>query len=307
MVMMNTYLEKMVKDQNNNQIEFYNPSGTLWKGLSDKFEKNIKQHGVENVQTQDYYNSLFSDILDISSINKGISIWSYYNFLKLKDRHNIFEKTKALSAGHKDFDVATVVGRKAKEDDIIINWDYLISVDTIQTLVEQNERILYDDFKICEIGAGWGRVAYYLTQVNNKISYHIFDIAHILYISHEYIKENVSHTKVFDYDESKINLTNGVLREGISFYTPHFLENFKEKEFDLTINIASFQEMSLNQVSEYFKRINEKSKSLYTQQRYSDLDMNYSKYPKYNNWEKTLDKDVNFHPWWFEQYFKIKE
>lgn len=295
----------MAEDQNDNKIEFYNPSGTLWKDLSRKFEKNIRLHGVGNVQTQEYYNSLFSDILDLSRVNKGVSLWSYYKFLKSKDTHNIFEKTQVLSAGHKDFDVTKTVGRRRKEDDIIINWDYLISVDTIQTLAEQNETILFDDVKICEIGAGWGRLAYYLTQVNSNVSYHIFDIAHILYISHEYMKENVSHIETFNYEKSRINLMNGETRKGISFYTPHFFENFKAKEFDLTINIASFQEMSPHQVSEYFKRINKKSKSLYTQQRYSDLDMSYDEYPKYDNWEKTFDKDANFHPWWFEQFYKI--
>ena len=55
----------------------------------------------------------------------------------------------------------------------------------------------------------------------------------------------------------------------------------------------------------YYKKINQLSDNFYNQQRYKDLDMEYNKYPLYNNWEKVFDKDINFHPLWFEQYFKI--
>jgi hypothetical protein len=64
--------------------------------------------------------------------------------------------------------------------------------------------------------------------------------------------------------------------------------------------------MNHGQVSGYFNKINDLSKMLYTQQRYSDLDMNYEKYPQYTNWDKVLDKDANFHPLWFEQAYIIE-
>jgi hypothetical protein len=63
--------------------------------------------------------------------------------------------------------------------------------------------------------------------------------------------------------------------------------------------------MNIGQVTNYYKKINQLSDNFYNQQRYKDLDMEYNKYPLYNNWEKVFDKDINFHPLWFEQYFKI--
>jgi hypothetical protein len=278
----------------------------LWAEISKNFKNTLSNGGIANIQAQSYFNSLFSYVLSIGNLSKEISIWSYYNYLKSKDKFGILHKTKVLSANEYDFNVSDIVGRESKKEDIILNWDYLISVDTIQTLAEQDSRILTDAFKICEIGAGWGRVAYYITQVNDRISYSIFDIPSVLYISHEYLSQNVKHTKVFDYKSSKSSLSENSVGNGILFYTPHLLEEVEDGGFDLIINIASLQEMSFNQVENYFKVINKKGKSFYTQQRYSDLDMNYSKYPKYDNWVKILDKDVNFHPLWFEQFYAIK-
>lgn len=296
----------MISDLESCDIMFYKPSDTLWKNLSEQVSQITSTQGVKNVQSQDELNEIFSGVLGFKNLNTDIPLWLYYNYLKDKDIFGILELTKALPSNKYDFNPSTIIGRPKRNNEKIINWDYLITVDTIQTLASINPSILTDSLNICEIGAGWGRVAYYLTQVNKNLSYHIFDIPHVLYVSHEYLIKNVKHTEVYDYKKSKKQLKENIFKSGIFFHTPHFLEHFNNKTFDFTINIASFQEMNFRQVEGYFKKINETSKILYTQQRYFDLDMRYDKYPNFLNWEKVLDKDVNFHPLWFEQAFIIK-
>ena len=234
------------------------------------------------------------------------------NEVKSKDKYNLLEKTTALPSGNPNLDYnpySEIVGRPTNRENKIINWDYLISLDTIMTIFEYNPEFIKNPTTVCELGAGWGRIGYYMTQINNKISYNIFDIPHTLLISSDYIYNNTSHIKVFQYRETKENnfKTKELLiqNSGLNFYTPNKLEDFEDKCFDLIINIASFQEMNLSQVSNYFKKINQLSDNFYNQQRYQDLDMEYIKYPVYDNWDKLLDKDINFHPLWFEQYFKI--
>jgi len=299
-------LSKMISDVEKSSIEFYKPSSTCWEGLSKFVDREIMTKGIHNVQSQDRLNSLFSYVLDLGNLKSEIPLWLYYNYLKTKDTYGVLELTSALPSVNKDFKPSSVKGRPVENNEKLLNWDYLISIDTIQTIAEINPSILKDSLNICEIGAGWGRVGYYLTQVNKNLSYNIFDIPHTLYIAHEYLKKEVKHTQVYDYEESKDLLTKKIIKPGILFYTPHFLEHFENKSFDLVINIASFQEMNYGQVSGYFNKINDLSNMLYTQQRYSDLDMNYKKYPQYMNWDKVLDKDVNFHPLWFEQAYIIK-
>jgi hypothetical protein len=299
------FLKQMVIDVEENNINFYKASDTLWEGISESFQHLINNNGINNIQSQDEFNNLFSYVLDIGNLKKEIPMWLYFNLLKSKDEFGILAKTSALPSDKYDFSSFSIKNRPIQNTEKIINWDYLISVDTIQTIVSKNPKILYEPLNICEIGAGWGRIAYYLTQINKNISYHIFDIPHVLYISHEYLRNNVNHINTYNYEKSKEILKLDANKSGIFFHTPHFLENFKEKFFDLTINIASLQEMNLLQVEEYFKKINLTSKMFYTQQRYSDLDMCYDKYPKYVNWETIIDKDVNFHPLWFEKLYKI--
>ena len=299
------FLNEMIYDVEKNEISFYNPSDTLWKNLSNVFSNTIATQGIKNIQNQDEFNNLFSYVLPYGNLKNEIHLWLYFNLLKERDTFGILNKTTALPSEIYDFTSSSIPNRPLRNNEKIINWDYLISIDTILTISSINPEILNSPLKVCEIGSGWGRVAYYLTQINKDISYHIFDIPHVLYVSHEYLKENVKHTDFYNYKESKILLKEKTQRHGIFFYTPHFLEEFENKTFDLTINIASFQEMNQEQVNGYFKKINQLSNSLYTQQRYSDLEMNYEKYPIYENWEKLLDKDVNFHPLWFEKFYRI--
>ena len=299
-------LLNMIYDVKKSPIEFYKPSASCWKELSKIIDHTVMEEGINNVQSQHQLNSMFSYVLELGNLKSEIPLWVYYTYLKSKDTYGILESTSALPSDSLDFSASSIKGRPVKNNEKLLNWDYLISIDTIQTIAEINPSILKDTLNICEIGAGWGRVGYYLTQVNKNISYNIFDIPHTLYVAHEYLKKEVKHTQVYDYKESKNLLSKKIFKPGISFYTPHFLELFENKSFDLVINIASFQEMNYNQVSGYFNKINDLSNMLYTQQRYSDLVMNYQKYPQYSNWNKVFDRDVNFHPLWFEQMYVIE-
>lgn len=305
-------LDLMISDAADNKIEEYSASAVLWASLSEGLNNYLNTVGIQNIQNQNCYNDSFSYIFSLSlELKSQIALWLYYNLLKSRDRFGILDKTEILASNNIDIDFtpSTINGRPDKVGDKLINWDYLISLDTIITIAEKYPDIVTEPITVCEVGAGWGRVAYYLTQINNKISYNIFDIPHILLISSEYLRNSTNHTKVFTYQEtsknclySKSQLLNN---PGITFSLPNKLEYFEKKSFDLFINIASFQEMNIKQIEKYFERVNSLSSYFYTQQRYKDLEMDYTKYPNYNNWTKLLDKDINFHPLWFEQFYKV--
>lgn len=289
---------------------FYKPSEVIWKQTCDDFEHNrFNNEGIGDVQLQSY-NSAFASILNLNStfvpgvkLSYDVAMWSLYNILKMRDVNKILDRTNVLISGgsREHIDPELVVGRPIHMDRRKLTWDYLFSMDTILRIVEQYPEVMYGDVDICELGAGWGRLAYYFTQVNPNIRYHIFDIPQVLIISHEYLKKSIRHTRVFSYNESRINEGES----GIRFFTSNKLEDVNKKSFDLFINQASFQEMSYEQVSGYFERINFTSKRFYTFQRYNDLVMNYNKYPIYNNWVKKYDNDCIFDPLWFEQFYII--
>ena len=302
-------LDKMKTDMERTSKTFYKPSSFFWKRLVDDFEnKRFKKEGIGEIQSQSY-NSLFAFLSGHKSMLTGhanidfeICLWTFYNLLKTRDKYGLLDKTEALIAvGNPYLDTDLVVGRPSNLERKKLTWDYLFSMDTILRIVEHYPQILTDAIDVCEVGAGWGRLSYYFTQINSKLRYHIFDIPHVLLISHEYLARSAKHTKVFTYDESKISEGE----PGIRFFTSNMLEGLNGKIFDLFINQASFQEMTLEQVTGYFERIDTLSKRFYSFQRYECLEMEYKKYPIYQNWKKTYDADCCFDPLWFEQFFII--
>lgn len=304
-------LSRMKTDLQKATNSFYKPSDFFWKRIVDDFEnRRFKNEGIGEIQSQSY-NALFAFLSGHKSMLTGhanidfeISLWTFYTLLKSRDKHGLLDKTEALIAtdGSLYLDTDRVVGRPSHLEKKKLTWDYLFSMDTILRIVDHYPQVLTDELNICEVGAGWGRLSYYFTQVNNKLRYHIFDIPHVLLISHEYLARSTKHTRVFTYDESSV--ADG--EAGIKFFTSNKLEGLEGKTFDLFINQASFQEMTLEQVTGYFERIDTLSKKFYSFQRYECLDMEYSKYPVYKNWEKVYDTDCCFDPLWFEQFFVIK-
>jgi putative sugar O-methyltransferase len=303
-------LERMKNDLGRAKNSFYKPSDFFWKRIVDDFERRrFRNEGIGEIQSQSY-NTLFaflsghkSSLTGHDNIDFEICLWTLYMLLKSRDKHGLLDKTEALIAtdGSLYLDTDRVLGRPNHLEKKRLTWDYLFSMDTVLRIVEHYPEILTEELSICEVGAGWGRLSYYFTQVNNKLRYHIFDIPHVLLISHEYLARSTKHIKVFSYDTS--NVSNN--EPGIRFFTSNRLEDLDGKTFDLFINQASFQEMTLDQVVGYFERINTLSKRFYSFQRYECLDMEYKRYPIYTNWTKTYDADCCFDPLWFEQFFVI--
>ncbi len=69
-----------------------------------------------------------------------------------------------------------MAGRPDHREKKNLTWDYLITLDTIINIAEMYPQIVTDPCVIVDLGAGWGRIGYVLTQINDNISYHILDI-----------------------------------------------------------------------------------------------------------------------------------
>ena len=201
-----------------------------------------------------------------------------------------------------------------------MTWDYLISMNTIINIATLYPDIVDKAIVVGELGAGWGRIAYYLTQVNKLISYNIFDVPPVLFISHEYLSDNLHHQHVVQYRDTREfdSFDRNFLLDapGVRFYLSSDLVKFAPKSIDLFISVATFQEMSLEQTTAYFDDIDRLSNYFYNQQRYSEgkhihtngwngPTMDFDMYPNKSNWNCLLDQDVAFNPIWFEQFYKI--
>jgi len=293
--------------------DFYKPSDVLWKMYSNDFEWRLMNEGINDVQSQEFNKtfSLFSPFTAKLHYFHS-SMWLLYNNIKKRDKFSLLEKTEALLTGDANlyFNPSSIIGRQESKAPKNLTWDYLISLDTILNIAEEFPEIISEPCVIGEIGAGWGRIGYFLLQINKKISYNIFDIPHTLLISQEFLRDRVSSNNIFDYEtNNKIEKFDKLLllnEPGIRFNLSCDIEKYANKSIDVFLSVATFQEMSFDQVNSYFDVIDKKGNYLYIQQRYKDLVMQHSLYPCKDNWNVMFDRDVTFHPLWFEKMFKIQ-
>lgn len=110
---------------------------------------------------------------------------------------------------------------------------------------------------ICELGGGYGRNAYVFLEALPRVKYILMDIPPALYVAQEYLSNLFSDRKIFRFRdctsfrevESEFNAAD------IVFLLPHQARLLPAKKVDLFINISSLQEMTYDQVNEYFKLI----------------------------------------------------
>ncbi len=294
--------------------DYYKPSGVLWDSLTAQFESILTEKGIGEIQSSELNHSF--SLLDNDVFRTHYfkcALWLLYNNIKGKDKHHLLKVTEPLLPAGIDpelvYNAASVAGRPQHLEKKNLTWDYLITLDTIINIADAYPQLITDPCVVADLGAGWGRIGFVLMQVNENISYHVLDIPNSLIISQEYLREHLKgKCAVYEYienrDKKRFTRAELLAKNGASFHISSDLEKFDDKSIDVLINVASFQEMSLSQITSYFSVIDKKAKYLYTQQRYQDLDMNHSIYPYLANWKKLFDRDVTFLPHWFEAMFR---
>jgi len=139
----------------------------------------------------------------------------------------------------------------------------LISQDLATSAIELNFIAQHVDLsktcRVAEIGAGYGRLAYVMAVTFPHLQYCIFDIPPALAISQTYLVAVLGETVVQPVQPN--GTTAGLVAHSpqrMRAFLPHQLELFPDGYFDLVINISSFDEMSREQVENYFSLIDKK-------------------------------------------------
>lgn len=169
------------------------------------------------------------------------------------------------------------------------------------------------DFRIAELGAGYGRLGHvYLSAVPNA-SYCIIDIPPALYVAQRYLTEVFPDQTVFkfrefaSFEEVRSEFENSRLR----FLSAHQIELLPPDQFDLFVNISSLHEMTREQVANYIKHIDRLCRgSFYSKQwRISNAKVNgyrlkESEYPIPNNWEEVFHRQHSIQRLFFEALYR---
>jgi hypothetical protein len=123
--------------------------------------------------------------------------------------------------------------------------------------------------RICEIGGGSGRVAYWSWRLG-MTSYTLVDLPHVNVVQGYYALKSLPSEAVSLYGEA----APGTAGERLQILPAHVVEELRDPRFDLVLNQDSFPEMSAATVTEYLRwirrschgslmSINHESKSVY--------------------------------------------
>lgn len=179
---------------------------------------------------------------------------------------------------------------------ILIN-NKLVSQDILNSFLDYKSISQCCDLSltkcVLELGAGYGRTAYYLLRKHTHLTYIIVDIPPALYIAQRYLTEqfpdkpNVKFSKNLSAEE----LQRAINDRAIIFLTPDQLRLVGDKEVDLSIAIDNLHAMSTQQVANYFDEFNRVSTMFYftywpgMRIPFDDYSFDSSKWPVKQNWQ----------------------
>lgn len=167
---------------------------------------------------------------------------------------------------------------------------------------------------VLEIGGGYGRNAHVILSLNPNAKIVLVDILPALYIAQRYLSSVFNDRKVFKarkffcYDEVKDELESS----SIVFLLPHQLSLIPDKQFDLAMNVSSFGEMSLDQISWYFNQIKRLTcKYFYMKQwdvsknPFDNLVITKSDYPYPEKWKQIYTRNCAVQTEFFETLYEV--
>jgi putative sugar O-methyltransferase len=113
------------------------------------------------------------------------------------------------------------------------------------------------NFRVGELGAGYGRLAPVFLSALPGSSYTIIDIPPALYVSQRYLTEVLPELPAFKFRDftSFDQVKTEFERSRIRFLAAHQIELLPRDSFDLFVNISSLHEMVLPQIEHYLKQI----------------------------------------------------
>ncbi len=287
--------------QDNTRAGFpFAPRG-VWIELCRDFHEKFQSQGVPSDDIT-YFNQSFSQSLPGSPRYHRYAVYMLYRLVKQRDTHDLLGR----------FDFSTSSGYEVTIDGRRYAWDTLISLDTILSIAEAYPQLLSAPLVVADLGAGWGRIGYFLKRINPRITYISLDLPEISMIAMAVLPKLLPSERANLYGQARASatLSRAQLGEyGLWFLGSQDLLKIEDGAIDVFINVASFQEMKLSQVMAYFDLIDRKVSGVFYTQQYvvvSDAQRPYNaiagleQYPFKPHWSECFKRYATFSERFFE-------
>jgi len=231
----------------------------FWAKETEAFNSAFETTGINNVEDE-FYNTRFSGITRNDTRLYDWFLWTYYQLVRQRDSLGLldrFEATLSESPAYRAFvdGKALPVGIPVIINGRKMSADLIFSVDDFYNLYELMPEIATrEGVVVAELGAGWGRLGHVLLQVNPGIRYAIFDIPESLLVASSHLPGVLPDFSICSYGESRAlaKIDREMLQSrSIWFFGAQQIEELAPGSVDVIANIASFQEMTIDQVNCY--------------------------------------------------------
>ena len=262
---------KAMKSHQKNVNQLYKPS-SMWQNYIDKdfafMKKSLEENNIDNFLfflqnfgNWDSYLGIENQLLikkyaKNPLLKKFLSNEVFYGQKQLWDYFN--QKKYTLS----DLSMPRFGNQNGAliENNFVVFGSFFnfIYADIIKKYLKTNDHNM-----IADLGAGYGKLAYYVLKDQNKYTFLDFDIPETLVLASYYLSKCFPEKKVFFYGETEFR--NDLMKNYDLIFLPNWeIEKIEKNTFNMFMNKNSLGEMEPDPAHNYLKLIHKTSKYFFS-------------------------------------------
>ena len=288
-----TIYRQMVED-NLQHSELYR-QGKFWAHHNKRHAQAIYGGGLRNLRDE-FFNRTFSGPMPESRQSYDALLWLYLKHVRNIDTEDILSHHQDTEIGG-NCDQTIFDGKKVSLDFLqSLEECYLIQQSWLKSGRRGSPNV------ICELGAGYGRVAYVAKLIWPDCTYIILDLPEALSCARSWLSR-VMPDDTSDYG-GELEMGNGK----VQLHLPHKIEEIPEKSVDAFVNIYSFAEMPPASIKNYFAHVDRITEGIVlSKQRKVEKNTEdgslIDSYPIPGGWRELIYEDATLYPNFFQSTY----
>ena len=261
---------KKMKSQQSEVDSIYKPS-SLWQKLIDQDFKYLNECLKENnLKNFLFFLQNFGNWDNYLGIENQLIIKKYSKniFLKKYLKENVFNGQKLIwEYFNNDKDISSLnMPRFGNQNGALIDKNFVV-IGSFFNHIYSKIIINYLDNNrnnsIVDLGAGYGKLAYYILSKVKNCNFIDFDIPETLVLASYYLAKSFPNKKTFFYGEKQFD--QDLTKKFDLVFLPNWeFKNIKNDSIDITINRNSLGEMDSNAAINFINHIHRSSKYFFS-------------------------------------------
>jgi hypothetical protein len=276
-----------------------------WIDMNARFDEWFAKQGIADLESQPF-NALFSAPPRGSGKYYTYAVTMLYRHLLARDEHGVLDRAHA----HGSTKTVLQFGEHR------VSWEHLLSINTLYSIAEVEPRVWTEPVVIADLGAGWGRIGHVLELVNPQATYIDFDLPEALLVASAFLPPLLPDARIVGYEEGRgADLTRDLLlaEPAVRFCATQDLARVEPGAIDVLVNIASFQEMTREQVQAYLQITDRVARGAVLEERWKRppgfegrVIAGYEDYAFPPGWESCFLREALFSDEFFETGYTIR-